>query len=43
MKFSSAAIEETVSKLKEALPADLDEIKRMQEDKFKLLLESMLF
>lgn len=42
MKFNSAILEDTISMLKEALPGDLDEIKRFNEEKLKLILEGML-
>ena len=42
MKFNSAILEDTISKLKEALPGDLNEIKRINEEKLKLVLEGML-
>lgn len=42
MKFNSTILEETIAKLKEALPADLSEIKRINEEKLRMILESML-
>ena len=42
MKFNSAVLEDTISKLKEALPSDFNEIKRINEEKLMLILEGML-
>lgn len=42
MKFNSAILEDTITKLKEALPGDFNEIKRINEDKLRLILEGML-
>lgn len=42
MKLNSTVLEETITKLKEALPADLSEIKRINEEKLRMILEGML-
>lgn len=42
MKLNSAVLEDTISRLKEALPGDLNEIKRINEEKIMLILEGML-
>jgi len=42
MKFNSAVLEDTITKLKDALPGDFDEIKRVNEEKLMLILEGML-
>ncbi len=42
MKLDPKAIEEAVLKLKEALPNDVGEFKRLSEEKLKLALEGLL-
>lgn len=42
MKLNTTVLEETITKLKEALPGDLSEIKRINEEKLRMILESML-
>jgi BMFP domain-containing protein YqiC len=42
MKFNSTVLEETITKLKEVLPGDLSEIKRIHEEKLRMVLEGML-